>query len=641
MISAASNSPDSLTISGDADAIEQAREVLEDEGKFARKLKVDKAYHSFHMEPCAMPYVVALEETGCDAVEPTSEPSTVWISSVHAGQRMGWRDVTADYWKDNLLSPVLFSQALEQVMRAHGPTDLAVEVGCHPALKGPSLTTIGNCVESSSEMPYVGCMRRGSDDLEAFSSALGYIWERFGSKSLDLVSLNTILPRQAPVNNLAKVLPPYPWDRSKSYWLDTRRTRHFLRGSEAKPHVLLGKLSADSTSSGLHWHNSIRPRDISWLDSHKLQSQTVFPGAAYVIMVAEAAMHVASGRPVQLLEILDVEIFKAVTFDDENSLVELNLSIELDTTPASSDHIIASFRIDCCLSKESAMSLSTSGKLIITYGPGASHTLPAAQPEPPHMTNISVDSFYNELSTVGYGYTNEFRGLSSMKRADFKACGSMRLPGFEGEELLLHPATLDNSFQTLIAAVSAPGDGLMRSLLVPTSIGRIALNPWLCSQVQRSCEEVHYNATSTTTRISSISGDIEVFDASTKQVLFQIEGISTKAASAASEANDHTAFMTWEWNQLVPEKVLIKAKYAATDDDREVAAAMERIVYFYIRSFLDDTPAEKRSHLAEHHQTQLRWFEHKIEEAKQGKSLFYKETWEDDQQADIQALIVK
>lgn len=603
---------------------------------------VDKAYHSFHMETCAEPYVRALAESGCDALEPTSEaqPPTVWISSVHAGRRMERHHITANYWKDNLLSPVLFSQAVEHVMREHGSVDLAVEVGCHPALKGPSLKTIATCDETIPEIPYTGCMRRGSDDLEAFASALGYIWERFGFKSVGFSSLNTILP-QAPVNNLAKVLPPYPWDHSKSYWLDTRKTRFFLRGGETKPHLLLGKLSADSTSSGLHWHNSMRSKDISWLDSHQLQGQTVFPGAGYIVMVAEAAMHVAAGRSVQLLEILDVEIFKAVTFDDENSLIELNLSLEVDPAPASSDHITASFRIDCCLARENAMSPSTSGKLIITYGPGITHTLPAAQPEPPHMTNISVDSFYNELSAVGYGYNNEFRGLSSMKRADFKACGSMKLPGFEGDELLLHPATLDNAFQTLIAAVSAPGDGLMRSLLVPTSIGRIALNPWLCGQVQRSCEEVHYNASSTTTQISAISGDIEVFDPRTKQLIFQIEGISTKAASAATAANDHVMFMNWEWDQLVPDKLLNKAQFAATDDVREVAAAMERIVYFYVKSFLDDTPAEKLLHLAAHHERQIRWFEHKIDEARQGKSLFYKKMWEDDQEADIQKLILK
>lgn len=46
---AASNSSNSVTLSGDADAIAEAKEVLEAEEKFARRLKVDKAYHSSHV----------------------------------------------------------------------------------------------------------------------------------------------------------------------------------------------------------------------------------------------------------------------------------------------------------------------------------------------------------------------------------------------------------------------------------------------------------------------------------------------------------------------------------------------------------------------------------------------------------------
>ncbi|KAK2020720.1 beta-ketoacyl synthase domain-containing protein, partial [Colletotrichum zoysiae] len=637
---AASNAPDSVTIAGDADAVEEARQVLEDESKFARKLKVDKAYHSFHMNPCAEPYVRALQEADCDAVTSTAEPSTIWISTVRAGHRMRREDVVSDYWKDNLLSPVLFSQAVQQVTREQPPMDLAIEVGCHPALKGPCLKTIqGSVAPGVPELPYVGCLRRGANDLEALADLFGYVWERFGSKSVSLAGLNEILP-QAPVNNLVKALPSYPWDRSKSYWLDSWRTRFFLSGGESKPHLLLGKLSADSTPMSLQWRNSIRLRDIPWLDGHQLQGQVVFPGAGYVVMALEAAMHVAGGRPVRLLEVLDIEIFKAVTFDNENSLVELNLSLQVDSAPASAHSITASWRIDCCLSRETTMSPSSSGRLTITYGPGAVDTLPAAHDEPPHMRSISVDTFYKELSVVGYGYSNEFRSLSSIKRADYKARGSIRLPKSADDGLLLHPVTLDNALQSLIAAVSAPGDGLMRSLLVPRSIGRVALNPWLCSEVLRSCDEVRFNAASTS-YIKPISGDVEVFDPRTGHIMFHVEDFGITAASAPTEANDHTMFMKWEWDQLEPDKVLQKPEYAATDDDREVASAMERIVFFYIRTFLENTPPEKLAQLAPHHAAQVRWFQNRINEARQGQSLFYQAGWEKDQQADIDQAIVR
>jgi hybrid polyketide synthase/nonribosomal peptide synthetase ACE1 len=46
---AAVNSSSSVTLSGDEDAIDEAERILKAQGTFARKLKVDTAYHSAHM----------------------------------------------------------------------------------------------------------------------------------------------------------------------------------------------------------------------------------------------------------------------------------------------------------------------------------------------------------------------------------------------------------------------------------------------------------------------------------------------------------------------------------------------------------------------------------------------------------------
>lgn len=70
---AAVNSPSSVTLSGDADAVQEVEAILKNEGKFARMLHVDTAYHSHHMIPCAEPYLRALE--ACD-INPTVSSST-------------------------------------------------------------------------------------------------------------------------------------------------------------------------------------------------------------------------------------------------------------------------------------------------------------------------------------------------------------------------------------------------------------------------------------------------------------------------------------------------------------------------------------------------------------------------------------
>lgn len=45
-------------------------------------------------------------------------------------------DCTPMYWKDNLASTILFSQALSRSIGAHSAIGAIVEIGPHPALKG-------------------------------------------------------------------------------------------------------------------------------------------------------------------------------------------------------------------------------------------------------------------------------------------------------------------------------------------------------------------------------------------------------------------------------------------------------------------------------------------------------------------------
>src|SRR6478736_6543730 len=107
---AARNSSSSITLSGDEDAIVEAIETFKDEGKFARQLKVDTAYHSSHVLPCAKPYLEAMESCQIESAIPTA---TKWYSSVHDGQVMTAELLTPQYWVDNMTSAVLFSPAVE------------------------------------------------------------------------------------------------------------------------------------------------------------------------------------------------------------------------------------------------------------------------------------------------------------------------------------------------------------------------------------------------------------------------------------------------------------------------------------------------------------------------------------------------
>ena len=163
LVVAANNSSASITLSGDEDAVDEAMEVFKDEQKFARRLNVDTAYHSFHMEPCSVPYLKSIGE--CRA-KIESANDTAWFSSVLPGQRMTAAALTDKYWVDNMVNPVMFSNAVAAAVSEIGSFDFAIEVGPHPALKGPCLACLEE-VSGTASTPYTGLLSRGKNDVEA------------------------------------------------------------------------------------------------------------------------------------------------------------------------------------------------------------------------------------------------------------------------------------------------------------------------------------------------------------------------------------------------------------------------------------------------------------------------------------------
>jgi acyl transferase domain-containing protein len=182
VVVAASNAPESVTLSGYRDAILEMQEVLNEEWRFNRILNIEKAYHSHHMRLCSDPDITALKACGRDVPEMEATPSVTWISSVFEGHVMTPENLKAEYWGDSLVSSVLFSYAVEQVLMKRSPFDVCIEVGPHPTLKGSSLQTIKNC--AATTLPYTGCMDRNKTDTEAFSACLGYLWSQFGSPAM-------------------------------------------------------------------------------------------------------------------------------------------------------------------------------------------------------------------------------------------------------------------------------------------------------------------------------------------------------------------------------------------------------------------------------------------------------------------------
>jgi acyl transferase domain-containing protein len=117
---AAHNSPTSVTLSGDIDAIIQAQNVLEEEKKFARALRVDTAYHSVHMLRCSLSYLKALKECCIQPLQPEPD-APKWFSSVYNSRIMADTEhLDGTYWVQNMVQPVLFYPATQTCLASTG-----------------------------------------------------------------------------------------------------------------------------------------------------------------------------------------------------------------------------------------------------------------------------------------------------------------------------------------------------------------------------------------------------------------------------------------------------------------------------------------------------------------------------------------
>jgi acyl transferase domain-containing protein len=94
------NSPSSTTLSGDAPAIDYMNDMLTRAGVFARKLKVETAYHSHHMNTVAEAYSTSLAD-----LKPSELHADVeFVSSVTGEKKTS--GFGAEYWRENLVSSV-------------------------------------------------------------------------------------------------------------------------------------------------------------------------------------------------------------------------------------------------------------------------------------------------------------------------------------------------------------------------------------------------------------------------------------------------------------------------------------------------------------------------------------------------------
>ncbi|KAI1358638.1 hypothetical protein F5Y08DRAFT_321392, partial [Xylaria arbuscula] len=546
---AAVNSSSSVTLSGDIDAIDEAHAHFKKREIFARKLKVDTAYHSAHMLPCSRPYLDAMKRV---LVNSEANTGPVWYSSVHHGVKMSAEILNESYWVDNMCNPVLFSGALAQAVSVHGHFDMIIEVGPHPALKGPATA---NLEELGLTAPYIGVIARGRNDVEELATFLGFLWTRLGPDHVKLNAIQSLLSDSADQHTIIPDLPPYPFDHHRGYWT-TSRVSNYHKNRKEPPNPLLGTVcSLSTTTQDAQWRNLLRPSEISWLKGHKLQGQTVFPATGYVSMAIEAMRLLAGKAQIKYFKVSNIEISRAITINDDGAGIETIFS--LSSIHRLEHSITAQFSCHTLSSGDQTPLLHARGTATVELGATKANSLPTLSTDAYNLVDVDPTRFYTDLSRIGYEYSSPFQGVSAIRRKPGYSTGLLTDQSDSNWEdnVVVHPGILDSGLQAAFAAVSFPGDGQLWSLHIPTEISSIVVNPYFTPMVLGKQKVMKYEAFVRAKHGSSMEADIHLSTNHQGHSFVKFEGVKLVPFSPASAANDIPMFSSFQYFLSDPDAI--------------------------------------------------------------------------------------
>lgn len=280
------NSPTNVTLSGDSVAIDMIKNDLDAQGVFAQRLRTGVAYHSPAMCAVAAEYKLLMGELH-PPVEDFPRRYVPMISSV-SGRLVGPKMLSdPQYWVNNLVSPVRFVDAIQTLAADNSNvttgliTDL-VEIGPHPALRRPARDSI------ASKARYHSSLERGKSSLRTLLNLVGSLFCHGHPVS-------TIDSNMQAMGSLPYLVdcPAYPFDRSRSYWVESRLSKDYRLRPVAEGYML-GKRAHDWNALRPRWRNWLCTETMPWLRDHTVAKTVICPGTGMIVMALEAAAHAAS-----------------------------------------------------------------------------------------------------------------------------------------------------------------------------------------------------------------------------------------------------------------------------------------------------------------------------------------------------------
>jgi acyl transferase domain-containing protein/NADPH:quinone reductase-like Zn-dependent oxidoreductase len=490
------NSPSSVTISGDAGAVDELHKLIEaaNPGMFARRLAVDTAYHSHHMNLLAKDYTKALRK-----LQPP-RPSRIRFHSSLLGRLASYSDLDASYWVQNLTCAVRFDEAVQSlcapVADSKTGVNFLIEVGPHAALQGPLKQILKHVGGPVSKIGYAAALSRKKDAVQTALALAGTLFVK--GTILDMGAIN--FPK--PLLRLPSVLtdmPRYEWNHATKYYHESRLTT-IHKFHDAPRNDLIGVLAPYTDDIDAIWRNILRLDDIPWLRHHQIQGVTIFPISGFVIMAIEAIAQLAKGlnMPYDSLEVEDLSVKTPAMLSEE----ELEMTTTLRPNPDSQHSLSFSFHIrswskskgwtEHCTGFASACRIDTND----VNGSRMEHVkkrkldarLARMKEQVTHRPVIASE-LYTSLSEIGISYGATLQNVEGAQASPSASIARItvsdtaaEMPESHETKYLLHPAVLEKLVIMYWPILSASGP--LSTVHLPSSIGKVTVSAKVTGYLQ-------------------------------------------------------------------------------------------------------------------------------------------------------------
>ncbi|WP_371409293.1 SDR family NAD(P)-dependent oxidoreductase [Micromonospora zamorensis] len=428
---AAVNGPNTTVVAGHPGALDALLAEYHTHGVRARRIDVDYASHTPHIE--ALRERILAELAG---IRP--QPSTVPLQSTVTGAELDGREMDTDHWFRSLREPVLFEPAVRAL--AEQGREAFIEVSAHPVLT----TSIQDTVDSvGGRAVVVGTLRRDeggrrrllTSAAQAFAQGVPVDWTTL----FDDPDSGTLVPAD---------LPTYAFQRAR-YWTAPPRTTDLSGiGQQLPDHPFLSAAVELAESGTLLLTGRVSPATHPWLADHALPGTVLLPGTAFLEMAVQAG------------DRLDCDLVEELTLESPLILhgdepVGLQLKAE-----APDEHGRRTLTIHSRRPEESTWRRHATATLATDASPAASERL-AAWP-PAGAQRIDLTDAYSRLAAAGYEYGPAFQGLGAAWRHDGELYAEVRLPdGIATDGFAIHPALLDSALHALVLEATGADPGTM------------------------------------------------------------------------------------------------------------------------------------------------------------------------------------